>query len=69
MGGYCIIVAMNTQPLLVRTLKALALDGRSLRQIAKDSGLGYQWLQKVAAGEIKDPGVNRIEKLLEELRK
>ena len=57
------------QTLLNRTLNALAKDPRSLRQIARDSGLGRQWLQKLANGEFTDPGVNKIERLLETLKK
>jgi hypothetical protein len=27
------------------------------------SGLGYEWLKKLRAGKIPDPGVNNIQKL------
>ena len=32
--------------------------------IARETGLGYQWIIKLAADKIPDPGVVKIEKLL-----
>ena len=40
----------------------------SRRKIAQDTGLGYEWLQKLAQGHIEDPGIKRIYKLNEYLR-
>jgi hypothetical protein len=51
------------QPLLDRTLDLLRNCDVSLPELANMSGLGYEWLKKLKAGEIPDPGVNRIQKL------
>ncbi len=34
-----------------------------LPTVAKETGLGLEWLRKLAAGHIRDPGVHKIEKL------
>lgn len=36
----------------------------SLPRLAKETGLSYQWLKKLVAGDIADPGVKKIERLL-----
>lgn len=33
------------------------------KQIAEEAGVEYSWLSKVAAGVIKDPGVQRIQRV------
>lgn len=53
---------MRTEPLMKKTLKLLKKRG-GYRDIARATGLGYDWLLKLSAGEIGDPGVNRIERL------
>lgn len=39
----------------------------SLRQVADDSGLNYNWLLKVRQGVIKNPGILQVERLYEYL--
>lgn len=51
------------QPLLDRTLDLLRNCDVSLPELANMSGLGYEWLKKLKAGDIPDPGVNKIQKL------
>lgn len=55
--------------LLSRTRALLRRDSRSLLDLHKESGLPFYWLKKLSAGEIKDPSVNRIQKLYEFLSK
>jgi len=40
---------------------------KTLPEIAIDTGLPYYWIRKMASNEIKDPGVNRVQKLYEYL--
>lgn len=51
----------QTQELLTRTVSS----GVSLRQIAEESDgtVVYEWLKKLSAGKIEDPGVSKIEAL------
>lgn len=56
---------MNT--LYDKTMKLLEQDVRSLRQIAKEVKLPYDWLVGVRYKRIKNPSVNRIQKLYEYL--
>ena len=35
----------------------------SRRKIAADTGLGYEWINKLAQGLIEDPGVQKIQML------
>jgi hypothetical protein len=37
--------------------------GLNMRQIADDTGLGYDWLRSLNSGRIPNPGVQKIEKL------
>lgn len=55
--------------LLHRTRTLLSRDTRSLLDLHKESGLPFYWLKKLSAGEIKDPSVNRIQRLYEFLSK
>lgn len=48
------------------TIKKVQQAGKTrgkLYQLHKDLNLPYSWLAKLAAGEIKEPGASRIEKL------
>lgn len=56
-----------TQPatLLTRTRALLSNDERGLLTIHKESGLPFYWLKKFSAGEIKDPSVNKVQRLYE----
>lgn len=60
---------MDTPSLLSRTLALLAADPRSMRIIAEEAGVGQDWLKKLKAGEISDPGVTKIERLYRALSK
>jgi len=51
------------QPLLDRTLELLKNCDASLPEVANMSGLRYEWLKKLKAGDIPDPSVNKIQKL------
>jgi hypothetical protein len=53
---------MGKMTLLDSTLDMLR-EHKRYRQIAEDTGLGYEWLTKLAQGRIPDPGVKRIETL------
>lgn len=53
---------MSDKTLLDSTLDMLR-EHKRYRQIAEDTGLGYEWLTKLAQGRIPDPGVKRIEAL------
>lgn len=52
-----------TSTLLESTLKLLDKDGRTPSELARASGLSYHWLMKMRARAIKDPSVNRVERL------
>jgi hypothetical protein len=49
--------------MLEKTMDLLGNCGLSLTEISNMSGLGYEWLKKLKAGDIPDPGINRIERL------
>jgi hypothetical protein len=35
----------------------------SRQQISEDTGLGYEWINKLVQGHIEDPGIKRISTL------
>jgi hypothetical protein len=49
--------------LYTATLNLLHQHARSLVDIHKESGVPFYWLKKFSAGEVKDPSVNRVQKL------
>lgn len=49
--------------LLKNTMDLLAAASEPRRVIASKSGVGYEWLAKLAQGRIPDPGITRIQKL------
>lgn len=53
---------METTSLLDTTVHLLRERGR-YREVADATGLGYDWINKLVQGQIKDPGVNKIERL------
>lgn len=53
---------MDTTSLLDTTVALLRDRGR-YREVAEATGLGYDWINKLVQGQIKDPGVNKIERL------
>ena len=53
-----------------KTLKQQALDVLQTnkgkwRKIESQTGLDYNWISKFAQGHIADPGVSKVEKLIE----
>ncbi len=50
-----------------RTLELLKKDLRPLPAIGHQAGVPFYWLEKFVRGKIKDPSVNRIQKLYEHL--
>ena len=48
-----------------KTLDLLKLSGVPLPEIYKRTGLPYYWLKKFSSGEIRDPSVNRVQRLYE----
>ena len=49
--------------LLDETLKLIKQCELPRRELARQSGVGYEWLCKVDQGRIKDPGISRVQKL------
>jgi len=52
-----------TRPSLPQILAFLETQKGRLPKIATETGLGLEWLRKLAGGYIRDPGVGKIEKL------
>ena len=49
---------------IYQTVYALSKDYRGdSRDLARETGVSYEWIRKFVTGQIKDPSVNRIEKL------
>jgi len=48
---------------LERVLRQLQLHKGQWERISRDVDVPYSWLTKLAYGKIKNPGVERIEKL------
>jgi hypothetical protein len=48
-----------------RTRELLKTDPRGILDIHKASNVPFYWLRKFQGGEIKDPGVNRVQRLYE----
>lgn len=49
--------------LLQQTICLLDADRGEWSKTAKETGLGYEWIKKVANHKVPDPGVNKIETL------
>lgn len=49
--------------LLQQTIFLLDADRGDWSNTAKETGLGYEWIKKVANNKVPDPGVNKIETL------
>ncbi len=47
--------------LLTETKNMLVSTDRTKREIADGAGVGKEWLNKFAQGQIKDPGINRVQ--------
>lgn len=53
--------------LLDETLRLLHLYKKPLLELSKEADLPLYWLRKLKEGSIRDPSVNRIQKLYEYL--
>jgi len=49
--------------LLSNTVHLLSVADEPRHVIAKNAGVGYEWLAKFAQGRIPDPGVSRVQRL------
>jgi len=52
-----------TRPSLLQIIAFLETQKGRLPKIAKETGLGLEWLRKLTGGYIRDPGISKIEKL------
>ncbi len=52
-----------TTPSVNKIVEFLESQKGRLPRIAKEAGLGLEWLRKLVAGHIRDPGASKIEKL------
>jgi hypothetical protein len=53
--------------LMSKTRELLRNDSRSIAKISIDTGITFFWLQRVSADMMKNPSVNRVEYLYEQL--
>ena len=60
---------MTTDPLLPRTRLLLNKTDLPLTEVARQSGVGYEWLRKFAADDIPNPGVTHVQRLHDFLAK
>lgn len=60
---------MDTKNTVESTIDRLRSDPGPMREIAEQSGLGRDWLNALKGGRIRDPGVLKIERLNDTLRK
>lgn len=58
---------MSSASLMEITRQMLKDSKKSLPEIYKESGIPFYWLRKFASGEIKNPSVNRVQRLYEYL--
>lgn len=49
--------------LLEETITLLGKDKGNWPTTAEETGLGREWISKLARGLIDDPGINKVEKL------
>jgi hypothetical protein len=59
----CTLMSEEQGQLMQRTREALAMTDRSYNKIYYDTLIPPNWLSMFASNKIKDPGVNRVEKL------
>lgn len=55
------------EPILIQVRRELALRRGQWRGIARDSGVAYDTLTKIAQGRV-DPGVSKVQRLLDYFR-
>ncbi len=61
------MAVFETQSLMSETLRLLRARKQTLTQIHAATGLPFHWLEKMSANEVRDPSVNRVQKLYEHL--
>jgi len=57
---------LNKQGTLLTKTRRL-LKGADIAEVAAETGLSFYWLNKIAKGEIKDPSVNKVQRVYEKL--
>jgi transcriptional regulator with XRE-family HTH domain len=60
---------MPNDSLFAYVLGRLGASKGKWRVVAKHSGVSYRTVEKIARGEIRDPGISHIEKLANYFRK
>lgn len=53
--------------LMLKTYQLLRKDKRTLSDISIDTGISFFWLQRFNASAMKNPSVNRVQYLYEQL--
>lgn len=59
------MAVFQPQSLMLETHRLLKERKQTLAQIHTSTGLPFHWLTKFLGNEIKDPSVNRVQKLYE----
>lgn len=54
---------INNESIKDKALQSLAENKGRYREICRDTGLDYSWINKLSQGCIDDPGVLKIERL------
>ena len=65
--GLCMQDITSTPTLLEKTRELLKTSGCTYLKIYSETGLEPTWISGVCTGRIKDPSVNRVQKLYEYL--
>lgn len=61
------MAVFEEQSLMSQTWRLLKYRGQTLAEIQAGTGIPHYWLRKFLGREIKDPSVNRVQKLYEYL--
>jgi transcriptional regulator with XRE-family HTH domain len=71
LSSVCIKQSMTKQTKREGTLltgtRALLKASSSIEQVSVSTGISFHWLSKIANGHIRNPSVNRIQKVYEHL--
>ena len=59
---------MKTPSILADTVRMLNECDLPMAKVQSDTGLSLRWLYMLARGELKDPGVTKIERLRDYLK-
>ena len=54
---------MEQKTLLDRVVSRLNAGNYSVRELCQETGISVRWYYKFMAGEIKDPGIRRIQRI------